>query len=172
MPTDPKTGERIPYAGEPGAAPDAPPAPEGDVQVPEGGLVPMRDLKPLMDEADRILAERDSGAPEEPPVDEAPAEDEDAEPVEETAVADDDVAPIAEALDVDTEQAQRLYDAAQTIPMLAGKPTQELAMMLKDDFQLRMRVESAAAQKQDMAAEAMGAEGFSVPDAAAPGGAQ
>jgi len=160
MPVDPKTGEPLPYAGEPGAAPGTPPRPEG-------GLVPSRDLKPLMDEADRILAEapEDEGAE---PVEDTAVEGEEA-PAEE-ALAEDDVTPIAEALDIDQEQAQRLFDAAKKIPMLADKTPTELADMLKDDFQLRMRLEAAAAEGDDMAAEAMGAEGFGVPAAGPPPG--
>jgi len=147
MPIDPVTGERLPYPGEPGA----PPAPEGEAQVPEGGLVPSRDLKPLMDEADRILAEGPpaegevppEGAPEGMPPEEAPSE----------AMTPDgvDVSAIAEALEVDADQAIRLYEAAQKIPMLAGQSPEELAQMLKDDFQLRMRVEEMAAEGEDQA---------------------
>ena len=153
MPIDPQTGERIPYAGEPGAAPDAPPAPEGEMQPPEGGLDPSRDLKPLMDEADRILAEgpgaEGEGAPaEEMPAEGAPAEEAPAEVMTPDGV---DVSSIAEALEVDAEQAIRLYEAAQKIPMLAGQSAETLAQMLQDDFQLRMRVEGMAAEGDDQA---------------------
>ena len=153
MPIDPKTGERIPYAGEPGAAPDAPPAPEGDVQVPEGGLVPSRDLKPLMDEADRIMAEGPGAEGEEAPTEEMPPEGAPAEeaPAEMLTADGVDVSAIAEALDVDADQAIRLYEAAQQIPMLAGQPAEDLAQMMKDDFQLRMRVEGMAAEGEDKA---------------------
>ena len=149
MPIDPVTGERLPYPGEPGA----PPAPEGEAQVPEGGLVPSRDLKPLMDEADRIMAEGPGAEGEEAPTEEMPPEGAPAEeaPAEMLTADGVDVSAIAEALDVDADQAIRLYEAAQQIPMLAGQPAEDLAQMMKDDFQLRMRVEGMAAEGEDQA---------------------
>jgi len=128
MPIDPQTGEELPYAGEPGAAPGAPPR----------TVVPARDLKPMMDQVDQILAEPAEGG-------EALAE----APVEGVA----DVTAIAETLGVDQEQAQKLYDAAQQIPRLAGTSPEELAAMMADDFQLRMEVEKMAAGGEDMMAE-------------------
>ena len=61
MPTDPKTGERLPgkaglYAGEPGAPADAPPTPDT--------VVPERDLKPVADELDAITAGVEPGGEE------------------------------------------------------------------------------------------------------------
>ena len=37
MPVDPATGERLPYAGEPGAPAGAPPMPPGGAEIPAGG---------------------------------------------------------------------------------------------------------------------------------------
>jgi len=134
MPIDPQTGEELPYAGEPGAAPGAPPRSAGNT------VVPNRDLKPMMDQMDQILA--------------APPEGE--EEIAEEGVAEEgaaDVTAIAETLGVDQEQAQKLYDAAQQIPRLAGISPEELAAMMADDFQLRMEVEKMAAGGEDMMAE-------------------
>ena len=133
MPIDPQTGEELPYAGEPRAAPGAPPRSEGNT------VVPNRDLKPMMDQMDQILA--------------APPEGEEELGEEELTEGAADVTVIAETLGVDQEQAQKLYDAAQQIPRLAGVSPEELAAMMADDFQLRMEVEKMAAGGEDMMAE-------------------
>ena len=41
MPIDPATGQRLPYAGDPGAAPGAPPMPPGGPEMPPEGAPPM-----------------------------------------------------------------------------------------------------------------------------------
>ena len=46
MPIDPKTGEQLPYAGEPGAAPDAPPRQQGPSP---------QDMEATFEELDQIL---------------------------------------------------------------------------------------------------------------------
>ena len=75
MPKNPETGEDLPYKGEPGydeakkQFPEVYAAEEGaemagdegpeDAAIPEGGVVPDRDIKPLMDKIDEIT---DKGA--------------------------------------------------------------------------------------------------------------
>lgn len=47
MPVDPATGERLPYAGEPGAPADAPPMPPGGpAPMPQNGEAPMNGAAP------------------------------------------------------------------------------------------------------------------------------
>ena len=150
MPIDPQTGEELPYAGEPGAAPGAPP---------RRTVVPARDLKPMLDRTDEIVAGLDEdtaaaaqagGAPME---EGGPVEGEEELTEEAPVEGAADVTAIAETLGVDQEQAQKLYDAAQQIPRLAGISPEELAAMMADDFQLRMEVEKMAAGGEDMMAE-------------------
>ena len=147
MPVDPVTGQRLPgkaglYAGEPGAPADAPPAPEGGEPP---GLVPERDVKPIADEIDRILAMEEAAAP----VDEEPTGP-DTEPAEgEEAGEEVDVSPIAEKLGVDSTKARELWDAAQIMPATQDLSPDELANKLIDDFDLRMKLEKLAAGELD-----------------------
>ena len=141
MPTDPKTGKRLPgkaglYAGEPGAPEGAPPMPEGEGAPAE--MIPDRDMAPL-------------GPTEAMPSD-VPVEEEGKE--EATA----DVSAIAQILDVTPERAMALFDAAQGMPRLAGKPPEEIGQMLAEDVQLRMQVEQLAARSADVSAEDEGAD--------------
>mgnify|MGYP003651233467 CR=1 FL=1 len=63
--------------------------------------------------------------------------------------------PLMDVLGVDEMQAQSLYDAAQEMDQTRGKTPDELATMLEEDFDLRMRLESLAAGSSDqMAADA------------------
>lgn len=142
---------------------------------PTKDIIPEQDLKPLMDEVDRILglppgaaaapaadaAAMDMAAAEGDMVDAEMAEGEamaaedmavDAEPVEADAT---DVTPIADALGVSQEQAQALYDASQQMGSLEGMNPQEVADALSTDFQLRMQVEKLAGRAEDESAEAV-----------------
>lgn len=159
MPTDPRTGQRLPgeaglYAGEPGAPADAPPMPPGAAGA--AGAAPTgQDLIDRAGQVDQILSEEEMATLDEagaamggdmPPEGAPPAEGE--MPAEGGA----DMAPIIDMLGVTPERAQEIYDAAQQMPQLAGLPVEELASMLAADIDLRMRVESLAAGASDMAA--------------------
>jgi hypothetical protein len=148
---------------------------------PTKDIIPEQDLKPLMDEVDRILglppgaaaapaadaaamedtAAMDMAAAEGDMADAAMAEGDamaaedmavDAEPVEADA---SDVTPIADALGVSQEQAQALYEASQQMGSLEGMNPQEVADALSTDFQLRMQVEKLAGRAEDESAEAV-----------------
>jgi len=119
-------------------------------------IVPSRDLKPLADEADRLIgtvADAVGAEGEMPPEGDIPLEGEmPAEgPVGEAGV---DLTPLIETLGVDEIRAQELWDAAQQMPRLQGVDPAELAMLLADDIQLRMQVEGLAAGTADQAAMA------------------
>ena len=149
MPTDPKTGERLPYAGEPGAPEGAPPAPEEGAAKQE--MIPERDMMPLAAEADELMLDdmfsKVGGAlgPDEATrVDDAEIESEQAE---------FDTKPLEEMLNVSAERAAQIYAAAQLMPQMAGKSPTEVAEMLMGDMQLRMQIEKIAASTQDAEAE-------------------
>tara|TARA_Y100001973_G_C5208862_1_gene343780 strand:+ start:12922 stop:13389 length:468 start_codon:yes stop_codon:yes gene_type:complete len=131
-------------------------------------IVPEEDIKPLMDQIDAIL-----GAPGVPPSPgemspeeamlaevapmaegEAVAEDAAAEEAVAEEAGATDLSEMVELLGIDEAQAQALYDAAQSLDSLAGKPPGEVARMLADDFQLRMQVEKIAGMEADMMADA------------------
>jgi hypothetical protein len=161
MPTDPKTGKRLPgkaglYAGEPGAPEGAPPMPEGEGAPAE--MIPDRDMAPMAEEADSLMLDEMMGnvesalGPAEAMPSDVPVEEEGKE--EATA----DVSAIAQMLDVTPERAMALFDAAQGMPRLAGKPPEEIGQMLAEDVQLRMQVEQLAARSADVAAEDEGAD--------------
>ena len=132
-------------------------------------IVPEEDLKPLMDEVDRILGlppgaggapapggpegMPPEGMPPEAAMEELPAEAIVEEEVVEEAAPAEDVTPIADALGVSPERAQELFDAAQQIGSLEGASVQEVADALSTDFQLRMQVEKIAGRSADEAAE-------------------
>ena len=163
MPTDPRTGQRLPgkaglYAGEPGAPADAPPMPTGaDGAAGAAGAAPTgQDLIDKAGQVDQILSEEEMATLDEagaamggdmPPEGAPPAEGE--MPAEGGA----DMAPIIDMLGVTPERAQEIYDAAQQMPQLAGLPVEELASMLAADIDLRMRVEALAAGESDRMAE-------------------
>ena len=151
MPTDPKTGERLPYAGEPGARADAPPAPEGEGAPKE--VIPERDLKPMADEADALMLQDMLGNVEGAL---GPQETTPADMTEEAMEGDDaviDTKPVEEMLGVSAERAIQILEAAKMMPQLADKSPVEIAEMLSADMQLRMQVEKLAARASDTAAE-------------------
>ena len=168
MPVDPKTGNRLPYEGEPGyeeakkkfpdlyAAEEAGEMPEmaGDegpmdadteaeaddapmTEAPED-IVPERDLKPLMDKAETMMAEEDAAEGEDAPEAGAPEGDED-------MAAEDDVGPLMETLGMSKERAEEIMMAAKSIPQYAEMGAQELADLLSRDFQVLMELERTAA---------------------------
>ena len=65
MPIDPKTGEQLPYAGEPGAAPDAPPRQQGP--SPQDMEATFEELDQILGAAEGEAAPAPEGAPEEMP---------------------------------------------------------------------------------------------------------
>ena len=153
MPTDPKTGKRLPgqagmYAGEPGAPADAPPAPEGEGAGPDmpGEIIPERDFPALIAQADEATMGDTLDTVEEATAPPAEGEVDEAE-------GGTDVGPIAEALGVDEARAMEIYEASQQMPRLEGKPVEEIASMLADDIDLRMQVEKLAARAVDQAVE-------------------
>lgn len=167
MPVNPETGEDLPYKGEPGyeeakkkfpelyAAEEAgeeaeAPGDEGpeeeiideEVEIPEGGVVPERDLKPLMDKADEILEDEDAEMAE---AEEMGAEAADVEAEAETPM-DAEVQPLMETLGMSEERATEIFEAAMSIPRYAEMSGQELADLIASDFQVLMELERMAAQ--------------------------
>lgn len=130
--------------------------------MPEGGIVPRRDIKPLFDEIESALASAGAGgagaaAPSAGGEMGAPA-------MAEGAPAEGGAAVIAEVLDVSLEKAQALLDAAAKMPKLAGKSPEEIAMMLEKDMNLRMQLEKNMGAGEDMMARsAMAGEGMMAP---------
>jgi hypothetical protein len=135
---------------------------------------PEQDMKPLMDEIDRLLAETGgipgaapgemppgpgagpipSGmppAPEGPPT-EAPVEEMMVEEAPAEAPAEGGMAELADMLGIDEARAQALYDASQQLGQLEGKSPAEVGQMMLEDFQLRMQVEKIAGGLEDEAA--------------------
>lgn len=165
MPMNPQTGEDLPYKGEPGYEeakkkfPELYAAEEGgeeaeapgdegpedmmmeeDVEIPEGGVIPDRDLKPLMDKADEILGEEGEEMAE---AEEMGAEAADAEAA---TPMDDEVQPLMETLGMSEERATEIFEAAMSIPQYAEMSGQELADLIASDFQVLMELERMAAK--------------------------
>ena len=136
MPTDPKTGERLPYPGEPGfkegAMKDAP-APEADDAD--------KRAADLMATIDKELAKRE-GKPEEGAEDAPKEEGQKAEGAE-------DLKPLEETLGITPERASMLFEAAQQLAKTEGKTPQELADMIAGDFEVLMQLEMIAARGQE-----------------------
>ena len=161
MPKNPETGEDLPYKGEPGydeakkQFPEVYAAEEGaemagdegpeDAAIPEGGVVPYRDIKPLMDKIDEIT---DKGA--------EAAFGEGEEAGEEAAEEAMDVGPMVEMLGMSEDRAKELMAAAQEIPRFAEMSAEDLAKAITEDFQVLMELERVAAMKTtgDMPEEA------------------
>ena len=132
---------------------------------------PERDIKPVMDRIDALLAEggageegemiEDEAAVEEemPMGDEMPEEEmmaEGEEAMEEGMEGEVDLAPLMDTLGATEERAQALYDQKT-----AGKTPQELADMIAEDFDVLMQLEMLAARGGEPQAmpEGMGAMG-------------
>jgi hypothetical protein len=65
---------------------------------------------------------------------------------------DMELGPLMEVLGADEVQAQAVYDAAQEMAETRGKSIADLAKMIGDDFNLRMRLLELAAQKAEAGA--------------------
>ena len=131
-------------------------------------MVPRRDLKPVMDEIDAILAGAgmSAGGPGGPETGMAPASSRSPEGMESGTGTDmsSDVTVIADMLDISPEKAQALFDAAQMMPKLAGKTPAEIADMLSKDMNLRMQLEKNLGANEDvMARKEMAKEGMMAP---------
>jgi hypothetical protein len=153
MPIDPKTGERLPYPGEPGA--------EGNAQAPAEEAVSDQQVDELLG---RIAAVEGEAAPEGEPAPEGEVPVEDAEAAEEGAEGAQDLSPLVESLGVTEERAQMLFDAAQQLDSTKGKSPDELAKIIVDDFDILMQLEVIAARGMQNQPEPP------APEAAAPGG--
>lgn len=110
------------------------------------------DMKPEIDELEKIIDAAAMGEGEMPPTetDDAPADE---MAGEEAPGEGEDAQAIADALQIDIGQAQALYDAAQQMEMTRGVPAAELADMIAQDVDLRMQLEQLAAGAADMAME-------------------
>lgn len=126
-------------------------------------MVPSRDIKPQMDNLERMLAEVADASPQDMEVTEegmAMETPEGAAAMGEAMVEEgatdgamsDDAQALAEALNIDAGQAQALYDAAQKMDKTRGKSGKELADMLAADFALRMELEKLAGGAADQMA--------------------
>lgn len=155
-------------------------APQGAPKMPEGGIVPRRDIKPLADEIQAIIdgAGLAEGSPGGEPTGMAPASSKSpegnrngtgrSEPGMGMGMGMGAGMPgaqvLADVLGVTVDKAQALYDAAQMMPKLAGKSPEELADMLDKDMNLRMQLEkSMGAGEDQMARKAMAESGMKAP---------
>ena len=140
MPTDPKTGKRLPYAGEPGAPEGAPPAPD------EGGgkAAALNEeserLGDIINQLDSALGPDAEGEPAEGEAEGAATED----APEETE--SQDLSVLVETLGVSPERAEMLYQAAQQLASTQGKSPEDLAKIIADDFNILMQLEVIAAR--------------------------
>jgi hypothetical protein len=137
MPTDPKTGQRLPYPGEPGYEEgQASPAPD------EGG----GEAAALNEESERlgdIINQLDSALG--PDAEGEPTEGEPAEDAPEEAESQD-LSALVETLGVSPERAEMLYQAAQQLASTQGKSPEDLAKIIADDFNILMQLEVIAAR--------------------------
>jgi hypothetical protein len=148
-----------------------------EMKMPEGGIVPRRDIKPLADQIDAILGGAPGAEGVGTPVEGAPKAPEGGprasmtagEAEREIEESPTDVSIIAETLGVSMEKAQALYDAAMMMPKFEGKSPAEVADMLEKDMNLRMQLEkNMGASEDSMARKAMASEGMKAPPAAPP----
>jgi hypothetical protein len=136
MPTDPKTGERLPNPGEPGAEAGAPQSPEMATKGAQGED-PIRDATELIADIDREIAEREGK--------EAPQ----GEGEMKAEGGAEDLKPLEETLGITPDRAKMLFDAAQELAKTQGKSPQELADMIAKDFEVLMQLEMVAARGKD-----------------------
>jgi hypothetical protein len=117
--------------------------------APGKALTINKDIRPLVDEIDSLIAKADEAGGSLPPEmrKEMPAEGGD-----EGMTEAGDVQVIADTLGVSIEKAQALFDAAQQMPRLAGKSATDIAMMLEKDMTLRMQLEKSMGAGEDMKA--------------------
>ena len=115
--------------------------------APGKALTINKDIRPLVDEIDSLIAKADEAGGSLPPEmrKEMPAEG-----AAEGMTESGDVQVIADTLGVSVEKAQALFDAAQQMPRLAGKSAADIAMMLEKDMNLRMQLEKSMGAGEDM----------------------
>ena len=127
-------------------------------EAPPEGVNPEKDLKPMMDEADQILAALTSGealpgGPEGAPVEGEVIEEEIVEEApDEAAPVDAGVQELADMLEIEADAAQKLFEASQQMERTRGMSPKELGELLLEDFQLRMELERIAGCAEDDAA--------------------
>ena len=116
----------------------------------EKAIVPDRDVKPLMEELDGLLAEAGVPAAEGETVE---VEEEVEETVEapegEEAAEDSEAQTLADALGIELAQAEMLMQAAQMMEATRGKSADELAKMLAEDFHVRVGLVILAGGQMD-----------------------
>jgi hypothetical protein len=135
-------------------------------QVPPDGVSVTRDMAPLLQEIDSLIAKQEGGAPmggagsmagETGAMPGTGGTGGQGAGAEGTQV-------IAEVLGVSPEKAQALYDAAVAMPKFAGKSPAEVAEMLDKDMNLRMQLEKNLGAGEDMMKrKSMGEESMSAP---------
>jgi hypothetical protein len=150
MPTDPQTGERLPYPGEPGY--------KGDEPAPEAKQVSEEDVDALLQQIDEVQGEAEAAG-------EPAAEGEEG--------GQQDLTPLTEMLGVTPERAETLYEAAQQLASTQGKSPEDLAKLIADDFNILMQLEVIAArsmknQPEPPAAPPAGPEAAGMPPEMAP----
>lgn len=138
MPIDPKTGERLPYPGEPGYEEEG--APSAEAKGAEG-VDSLTEATDLIADLDKEIADREGT--------EAPGEEGEAQ----TEEGEQDLKPLEETLGITAERAKMLFDAAQELAKTEGKSPQELADMIAQDFEVLMQLEMIAARGKDAQAE-------------------
>lgn len=135
--------EMMKQGGMPGAKP-----------MPPGGIVPSRDIKPLAEQIDALLAEEGGSAVG--GVSPGTQGETGAMPGTGGMAAEPAMgggaAAVAEMLGVSMDKAQQLLDAAMSMPAMAGKSPEEIAQMLASDMNLRMQVEKNIGAGEDMKA--------------------
>jgi hypothetical protein len=145
MPTDPKTGERLPYPGEPGYEEGA----ENPAPAEGGEAAP--DINQLIDQLDQMAGEDQA------------AEGEPTEGAAEEASPSQDLSALTETLGVTPERAEILYQAAQQLASTQGKSPEELAEIIANDFDILMQLEVIAARSLENQPEPMPQEGAPMP---------
>tara|TARA_Y100001963_G_scaffold121433_1_gene170029 strand:- start:19705 stop:20169 length:465 start_codon:yes stop_codon:yes gene_type:complete len=150
MPTDPQTGERLPYPGEPGY--------KGEEPAPETKQVSEEDVDALLQQIDEVQGEAEAAG-------ETAAEGEEG--------GQQDLTPLTEMLGVTPERAETLYEAAQQLASTQGKSPEDLAKLIADDFNILMQLEVIAArsmknQPEPPAAPPAGPEAAGMPPEMAP----
>ena len=153
MPTDPQTGERLPYPGEPGYT--------GEEPAPETKQVSEEDVDALLQQIDEVQGEAEAAG-------ETAAASEEGE-----EGGQQDLTPLTEMLGVTPERAETLYEAAQQLASTQGKSPEDLAKLIADDCNILMQLEVIASrsmknQPEPPAAPPAGPEAAGMPPEMAP----
>lgn len=129
-----------------------------------GGIVPERDIRPLAEKIDAMMAEAEGA----PPVGGAGSVAGESGAMPGTGGAPTGpesegsagVAVVADVLGISMEKAQALMDAAQQMPKLAGLSPEQLAAELSTNVNLRMQLEkNIGASEDSMKRESMMSQG-------------